>query len=259
MAAPRDPFYAVKDKVQASLSSLQKQLAHSDSLVTGGSASREEIDASLSEARAAMSQIHVDVKDLSQTITIVEENRSRFPSIGERELESRRAFVTDAKTTLSQCDEQIKRVAARAQQQANQSRKKLLQQGNAGAGRDSGLGNSRFDSSAAAESSRANDDFIANSRMQMKSVEKEQDDVLISMSDSLDRLKGISESIGDELKQSEYQLNELESDIDQANGTMEVVLKKMDKLLKSSDKGRLCCIVILFVVAIALFLGIVYG
>ena len=257
MAAPRDPFYAVKDKVQASLSSLQKQLSHSDSLVTGGSAAREEIDASLSEARAAMSQIHVDVKDLSQTITIVEENRSRFPSIGERELESRRAFVTDAKTTLSQCDEQIKRVAARAQQQANQSRKKLLQQGNAG--RDSGLGNSRFDSSAAAESSRANDDFISNSRMQMKSVEKEQDDVLITMSDSLDRLKGISESIGDELKQSEYHLGELESDIDQANGTMEVVLRKMDKLLKSSDKGRLCCIVILFVVAIALFLGIVYG
>lgn len=254
MAQPRDPFYAVKDKVQASLSGLRDQLSQADGLVTSGGQSSE-VEPVLSEARQSMSQIHVNVKDLSQTITIVEENRTRFPSIDNRELDSRRAFVTDAKTTLSQCDEQIKRIASRAQAASNQ-RKKLLQPTG---DRESALSNSRFQSSANAEATRANDDFVAGSRMQQQTIEKEQDLVMDDMSHALDRLKGISETIGDELKQSEYHLGALEEDIDAANGTMEVVLKKMDKLLRSSDKGRLCCIVILFVVAIALFMGIVYG
>src|SRR4051812_30050242 len=102
--AQRDPFYAVKEKVQTSLNDLQRTIQRAESTL-GLGGQREEVDPILSQARTDMSQIHIDVKDLSQTITIVEENRSRFPSIDNRELDSRRAFVTDAKTSLAQFDE----------------------------------------------------------------------------------------------------------------------------------------------------------
>ena len=47
------------------------------------------------------------------------QNRARFPSIDNRELDSRRGFVTDAKTSLSQSDEHIKRISQKASQAGN--------------------------------------------------------------------------------------------------------------------------------------------
>ncbi len=55
------------------------------------------------------------------------------------------------------------------------------------------------------------------------------------------------------------ELDGLDEDIDTAQLSMSNALRKMDKLLKSSDKGRLCLIVCLFFLAIGLFFGIVYG
>ena len=55
------------------------------------------------------------------------------------------------------------------------------------------------------------------------------------------------------------QLAGLDDDLDEAKLSMDNALRKMEKLLKSSDKGRLCLIVILFILAVGLFAGIVYG
>lgn len=251
MAQPRDPFYAVKDKVQASLVDLRSVIGRAETVLSSGGESSE-VEPVLAQARGEMSQIHIDVKDLSQTITIVEENRSRFPSIDNRELDSRRAFVTDAKTSLAHFDDQIKRISSKAQQASNK-RKQLLR------GDDAVGGGSRFASSANEEASRGNDDFVASSRQSQLAIEAQQDEVMDDMSHALDRLRGIGDTIHQQLVESEANLNALDEELDTAKGTMDTVLKKMDKLLKSSDKGRLCCIVILFIVAIALFFGIIYG
>jgi len=40
---------------------------------------------------------------------------------------------------------------------------------------------------------------------------------------------------------------------------MKRAIKQMDKLLGQSDKGRYCCIAILIITVIALFIGILYG
>lgn len=54
-------------------------------------------------------------------------------------------------------------------------------------------------------------------------------------------------------------LTELDEDLDTAGATMQTVLKKMDKLLKTSDKGRICIIIVLFILAIILFFVIIYA
>jgi len=255
MAQPRDPFYAVKDKVQQSLTDLRASIGRAEEVLKQGGQANE-VEPVLQQARSDISLIHIDVKDLSQTITIVEENRSRFPSIDNRELDSRRGFVTDAKTSLSQYDEQIKRIATRAQSQA--AKKKALLQGGGGL-LQQGDGSSRFQSSANDEAVRANDDYVASSRQSAQLMEHQQDIVLDDMSHALERLQGISDTINTQLVENEHQLGELGEDLDQAKLSMDNALKKMNKLLKSSDKGRLCCIVLLFVLAIALFFGVVYG
>ena len=61
-------------KVQAALLELRGTLGRADELLKSGAQSAE-IEPVLASARSDMSQIHIDVKDLSQTITIVEEVR----------------------------------------------------------------------------------------------------------------------------------------------------------------------------------------
>ena len=62
-------------KVQAALLELRGTLGRADELLKSGAQSAE-IEPVLASARSDMSQIHIDVKDLSQTITIVEEVRT---------------------------------------------------------------------------------------------------------------------------------------------------------------------------------------
>ena len=61
-------------KVQSSLLELRGTINRAEELLKSGAQSQE-VEPVLSAARGDMSQIHIDVKDLSQTITIVEEVR----------------------------------------------------------------------------------------------------------------------------------------------------------------------------------------
>lgn len=90
-------------------------------------------------------------------------------------------------------------------------------------------------------------------------MEAQQDLVMDDMSHALDRLTGIGQTINQQLVESEHQLAGLDEDLDTAKLSMDNALRKMDKLLKSSDKGRLCLIVVLFILAVGLFFGVVYG
>jgi len=119
--------------------------------------------------------------------------------------------------------------------------------------------NSRFQSSANAEAGRGNDEFVQSSRQSAMAMEAQQDLVMDDMSHALDRLTGIGQTINQQLVESEHQLAGLDEDLDTAKLSMDNALRKMDKLLKSSDKGRLCLIVLLFILAVGLFFGVVYG
>lgn len=62
--------------MQSSLLELRGTINRAEELLKSGAQSQE-VEPVLSAARGDMSQIHIDVKDLSQTITIVEEVRAK--------------------------------------------------------------------------------------------------------------------------------------------------------------------------------------
>lgn len=105
-------------------------------------------------------------------------------------MDSRRGFVTDAKTSLAQYDEAIKRISSKAAM-VNNSRKQLLNDHN-----------SRFAASANAEVSRGNEDFVQASRQSAMALEAQQDLVMDDMSHALDRLHGIGTTINEQLVES---------------------------------------------------------
>lgn len=53
-------------------------------------------------------------------------------------------------------------------------------------------------------------------------------------------------------------LQEFDDEMDETQGNMLMVQRKLEKLLSTSDKGRLCCLFLLMVVAIGLLFLIIY-
>ena len=239
--ASRDPFYAVKDKVQNSLTKVRADFSRFDSLSTRSA----DYATLLGQLRQQVNGIETDVKDLAQTIVIVEQNRVRFTSISDEELASRKAFVDTTKQSLATYTSTLRS----AQNKLNNDNRKDLMPA---------AGPSRFSSAAATSGNREQDDYVSSAAQQQQTLIKQQDVVLEDMDAALARLSNISNDINAELVEQDAMLNELDSGMDEAQGNMNIVLKKMDKLLKTSDRGRICCIIGLFFLVVLLLILIFY-
>jgi len=237
----RDPFYSVKDKVVGLLSKLKVDFSRFDSLTSRS----PEYNSLQTSIRQQLDAIDTDCKDLAQTIVIVESNRPRFPQITEQELNSRKGFVSETQAALQAYREQLRRSATK---QSNENRRDLMQPGQ----------QSRFTSAASSQVNREQDDYVSSAQSQQQALVKQQDLVLDDMEGALMRLGNIGDDIETELKEQDLMLTEVDENMDTAQGNMNLVLKKMDKLLKTSDRGRICCVIGLFFLAILLVILIFY-
>lgn len=240
--ASRDPFYSVKDKVVGNLTRLRSDFARFDTL-SARSADYSSLSNSLKQQITA---IETDCKDLAQTIVIVETNRVRFSSISDAELNSRKSFVSETQATLRGYSDQLKRAQAKV---GAESRRDLMQ---------AGQQNSRFSGAVNSQSSREQDDYVSSAKQQQAQLINQQDVVLEDMDAALARLKDISNDINSELIEQDQMLNDVDDSLDTAQGNMDLVLKKMDKLLATSDRGRICCVIGLFFIAVILIIIIIY-
>ena len=253
----RDPFYSVKDKVQSILHQLSIDVPAWSALAVSSPDWPSATQSIKSQLKSAM----VDLNDLSQTIAIVESNRTRFTSISDRELESRRSFVADTRQHCQQLADQVKeRQKQHVRQQASVSQPQQSNQQ-----RSQPVSAARYNAAAAAAddakakaSSSTNDEYLNRSQSTHQTLVAQQDEVLEDMSGALSRLQNLTEDINKDLYEHADMLNEMDAELDEAQGSMNVVLKKLDKLLKSSEKGRYCCIFILVGVVVLLLLLIIW-
>jgi len=234
--ASRDPFYSVKDKVTGLVNKLRSDFSTFATLSTRSS----DFQSLSAQLKQQLSAVEVDLNDLAQTIIIVEQNRPRFPSITEAELNIRKQFVNETKSALQTWNDQLKRAINKS---TAEQRRALMDQPST---------SNRFSGAMNNASTRAGDDFVSSSAQQQAQLYKQQDVVLEDMDAALARLSNISQDITSELVEQDHMLTEVDESMDEAKGSMNNVIKKMDKLLGQSDKGRYCCIATLVVVVIIL-------
>jgi hypothetical protein len=179
-------FGGICSKVQSALQDVDERISRAEKLRTTQGQSADEVEPLCTIARVDMSRIRIDLKDLAQTIAIVEENRLRFPSIDNRELDSRRSFVMDAKASLGQHDEHLKRLQY-------MSASNPLKQ---------------FAASEAASRSHHGEQFVRQSQLSAHRQTEEEDKVILGMSQALDRLQHVGQDIHSEfVKQDVYVAN----------------------------------------------------
>mmetsp|Transcript_18233 Transcript_18233/g.34522 ORF Transcript_18233/g.34522 Transcript_18233/m.34522 type:complete len:139 (-) Transcript_18233:200-616(-) len=92
---------------------------------------------------------------------------------------------------------------------------------------------------------------------QMETMAKRKDAVLDDMEAAVDRLGFIAHTIRSEVTEHEQMLDGLNEEIDTADQRMGATMKKVTKLLGTSDRGRLCCILWLVLINVLLLIIII--
>jgi len=244
----RDPFYVVKEKVQALITKVSMDFDKwKDMFESSNTARNTDFSELAKNMRLAMKTIRADLDDLAQTIKIVEDNRIRFKDIDDAELNSRKKFVNDMRAKLQSIDETLNSQRTKKKLEKD-DRENLLASSN---GRRMTTGLER-------ERKQDTNDYIDDRRNQTQALVGKQDEVLDDMSNALGRLGDVASVINTELQDQNKILQEFDGEMDESIGTMGMVMGKVNRILNKSDKGRLCCIILLIIIAMIEVLLIIY-
>lgn len=251
LSAATDPFYVAKEEVQGSIKSLQglhgewKRLLHSDNTAT--SDRFQDVHA---EIAGKLQELEYDLQDITATISMVEENRSKF-QFDNSEIANRKEFVRSSRTTLRDIKDSVTGKEATAKIDAD--RRQVLMSSKS-------TSNGRVEQNSQARSSGGNkqhDDFMQQQRQEQMQIISQQDDALMELSKNTQRLGDTARTINIELQQQQEMLEELDEDIDKEAEKLNFVMKKMGNLLKTNDNKQLCLIIGLVILTIILIFLII--
>jgi len=246
---PRDPFYVVKEKVQGLITKVSIDFDKWKEIFENSNTARNADFADLGKSmRLAMKTINVDLNDLAQTIKIVEDNKGRFKDIDDNELNSRRKFVNDMKAKMQSIDETLN--SPRTRKKIEKDERENLMSSSNGRRMTTGLERERKQDAS---------DYIDERRNQSQALVNKQDEVLDDMSGALSRLSDVAGTINTELESQNKILGQMDNEMDESLSSMSMVMGKLKRVLFKSDKGRLCCIIFLIIVALVEVLLIIYS
>lgn len=212
-----------------------------DALENSNTAENREFGKLTHSIKVSLKKLKVDLKDLSQTINIVEGNRLRFSDISDDELLKRRTFVNNTKAMAQEVTDTLR---------SDRTKRKIES--------DRNLQNSTTLSPMDRERRRQEDEFVGSRVQSAQLLQNRQDVVLDDMSAALARLGDVADTMNVELESQQDLLDEFDNELDETEDNFNMVMAKIEKLLGTSDRGKLCCIFWLFLTMCILFLAVVY-
>jgi len=249
----KDPFYVVKEKVQDVAGQLQQDYHRWKELLESvNTSTNTEFGTLTKNIKTAIRSIRVYLSDLDRTITIVETNRSKFKQISDEELASRKNFIAEMTALTTQSEDTL--TSSTTKNKLDKDKRAVLMRDSKSDSGEGPVALTPLDKAIR----RSTDSFVDDKRQTQLTLEKEQDIVLDDINEALSRLGDVATTITKELKTQEVLLDEVSGEVDEATDNMQRALKSIDKLLGKSDKGRICCIIILIITVIALFIALLY-
>eukprot|EP00033_Pygsuia_biforma_P001284 GCRY01001451.1.p1 GENE.GCRY01001451.1~~GCRY01001451.1.p1 ORF type:complete len:249 (+),score=65.07 GCRY01001451.1:243-989(+) len=241
MSKPNDPFFVVKEEVSQSLveaNNLHRRWR--ELLNTTNTSSNEDFTFTTNELNKSLQSIEWDIQDLEETISIVENNPSRY-RIGAEEIKQRRFFVENTRRAVQSIQDDLRSGASRGKIGSDQH-KQLMQGHNVD--RYSKMHHSVEDDNA---------NFIASTQNQQQMVMDRQDQELEVLRGTVGVLGNMGREIGNELDDQAKLLDDLDGDVDKTQGHLRSQMRRLKKLMRiSKDKGQWMVILFLTIVLIVL-------
>lgn len=243
-ASRRDPYFVVKDIIQNSVSKLTHDFEQWQQLLeTTNTASSTDFTALTKTVKRNIKETRNHLSDLDKTIDIVEANRAKYSSISDGELASRKTFVAEMRMIVEDSRATLKSDATQAKLRRDKAQANKV---------------SRSQNGLQREVERENQYFMASEQEQQTVQIGRQDEMLDDMNESLKRLGVMGNTIQVELEEQHHMLTDLEADMDHTIGHMGQVMKKLDKVLRHKDRGKLCLFLLLTIILAVLMYFLVF-
>ncbi|EIE22051.1 hypothetical protein COCSUDRAFT_53946 [Coccomyxa subellipsoidea C-169] len=224
---PTDPFYLVKDDIQASLEKAKSQHARWQSLgKTNPDKKRLE-----SEIEDECKSIAWQVDEMEKAVDVAEKNMARF-GLSQAEISGRRKWVLQ---TRRQCEGVMRSLEAQHSVSLSVG--------------DPGTPTGKLGSAIGLE----NDRYINSEGDRQQLLLRQQDDELDQLGQHVEKLGGLGREIHGELESQSRMLDELDEEVETTHHRLAAAQKKMNNVLKKMGmRGQLCLIVFLIAILVLL-------
>jgi syntaxin 6 len=233
-----DPFYHFKSSLEEKIAVLENATTVFVGMVkTTDTASNPEYASGKKKLKKLTKVCEATLRDLSDSLRVVSNDRAAFDHINDDEFNDRTNFVNDMNKTLAKIKSDCNSDSVQ--------RKVLQDERNAAQARGGNLG-------ATDKYEQKNTDFIYDQQASAQVMMRQQDETLEDLGGAVDRVGNIAVTINEELAYQNKALDELATDLDDAEEKLGVVMGKLGKLLKTKDGCQLWTIVSLFLVLVVL-------
>jgi len=235
-AAAGDPFYVFRDALHTQVEKVRVQyLKWKDMLDNTNTAKNPEWPSTHLALKASLQSLSTDMTQLEGTVVMVENAPHKFPHISADELRTRRRFVDETKAGIAEMQNAY--TSRRTAGKIDNDKRALLtartpEAGGAGGGASNPYGASH-------------DAFIGEQKQRQEMIRKQQEEHLDGLGESVDRLGAMASSIHVELAEQDRMIDDLDRDVDEAQGSMDQALKQIQKLLQTKDRCQLWTIFLL--------------
>ncbi|GAX15688.1 syntaxin of plants SYP6 [Fistulifera solaris] len=243
--SPEDPYFVFRADLMQQLELVDEALAEFLRVVhqTDTSVNTYEMKSSKKTLKRHLKHAEATLKDVQMTVQLVDNDRDKFPHIHDAELYERRTL----------CETSAGRIHRAKQESASEAVKaKLLQDERAKAVRRAG------DLGATNAAQRENTTRILDSQARTSLLMQHQDETLDELDAAVTRVGRMADGIHDEIGQQHKMLTEMESDLDEAEQQLGLVMGKLSKFLQTKNNGELYTIMVLFGIMLLLLLLVVY-
>lgn len=252
MSLLQDPFYVVQEEVQQSVSGVTTLYERwQDLLKSTNTSQNDEFKWTTREIKNGIKRIEWDIQDLEETIGIVEGNRQRF-KLEASEVEARKSFITDTKATIKKMKDDLNNATTKGKME-NDARNTLMD-----TQKRKNQGHDKFDGlhKAIMED---NDNYISGAHQQMQATMADQDQDLDEISKATTTLKEMGVTINDELHRQSLILEEMETETDKTSSRLNNVMKRLNKLIDSTnDRVQWCMVIVLTLILVGLVVIVFY-
>ncbi|XP_031767254.1 syntaxin-6 [Galleria mellonella] len=235
-----DPFYVVKDEVFKALNKTRGLYLRWQEISKAPTIPNSpEVEWTSTELRNALRSIEWDLEDLEDTISIVEKNSSKF-KIDNKEICDRRSFIEATK-------QEVKVMKGKMSLNRNRDNDGTAREPLLGEESPMHFGNywtstpkySKYSKLANQTDSPNRFDAYDNDIMSMQEkMLNNQNDQLQVISNSVGSLKTVSKQIGIELDEQAVMLDDLNTELENADSKLDSTIKKVAKVLHMNNDRR---------------------
>ncbi|KAI9207433.1 syntaxin 6, N-terminal-domain-containing protein [Polychytrium aggregatum] len=263
-----DPFFAVKDEVemamanatqlfqnwnrlQLSVSSSTPFSQPSDAFQQHSSSDAEELRWTTTEIKGAIQSIELDLKDLEDTVKIVQANPERF-KLDPREVVQRKDFVKKMKKTVEEMKQAVNNPSTIKRTETAQRNTLLASKPSPGDKSSPQLTNRQGPTQQDYE--RRNTRFIENESLNQQQIMRHQDQQLDGISSTITGMREVATVIGMELDDQTRLIEDVDERVDTTSGKLKAGMKRLDNFIQSNSNKKqqitICILVIILIIVL---------